>query len=107
MMSISKVFTEHGTIYTTRILSREDMNRQLVKSASCTVNIPEYELTIPASKGQLTTVEGLLRDVVHDLSMDQPLRRIESPDAYEKIEALLNKIKTNLPDNGEDEEGGV
>ena len=42
----------------------------------CEVFIPsrELELTIPpTNRGQLTTVEGLLRDVVTDLSKDQLL----------------------------------
>ncbi|KAJ7356644.1 hypothetical protein DFH08DRAFT_1075774 [Mycena albidolilacea] len=47
------------------------------EGAVYTIYTAEYELTLPASsRGQLTTVEGLVRDVVADLSMDQPLRRI-------------------------------
>ncbi|GJE91067.1 zf-ZPR1-domain-containing protein [Phanerochaete sordida] len=92
-----------GTVYTVRILSREDLNRQLVKSESCTVTIPEFELTIPPHRGQLTTVEGLLRDVATDLSGDQPLRRVENEAAYNKIQAIIDNIKAVLADN-EDEE---
>ncbi|KAH9992414.1 ZPR1 zinc-finger domain-containing protein [Russula vinacea] len=55
------VIRPEGTIYTTRILSRQDLDRQIVKSETCTVTIPEYELTIPASKGKLTTVEGIIQ----------------------------------------------
>ncbi|KAF8966817.1 ZPR1 zinc-finger domain-containing protein [Flammula alnicola] len=67
-----------GTIYTAKILDRTDLNRQIVRSGSCELNIPEFDLTLPPTgRGQLTTVEGLVRDVVADLSMDQPLRRIQ------------------------------
>jgi zinc finger protein len=66
--------------------------------------IPELELTIPASKGQLTTVEGVVRDTFHDLSLDQPLRRIQDPTTYNKIEALLTKLKDILGDDGEEED---
>ncbi|KAL5531321.1 hypothetical protein ACEPAG_4198 [Sanghuangporus baumii] len=92
---------EHGAAYTVRILSREDLDRQLVKSSTCTVIIPEYELTIPPGKGQLTTVEGLIRDVVTDLSADQPLRRIEAEEAYKKIEEILTAFRAILGE-GED-----
>ncbi|CAE6418074.1 unnamed protein product [Rhizoctonia solani] len=95
---------ELGTLYTTRILDRSDLNRQLVKADTCTLVIPELELTIPASKGQLTTVEGVIRDTVRDLSLDQPLRRIQDPTTYEKIEDLLTKLKDIL---GDEEEEGV
>ena len=70
-----------------RVLARDDLDRQIVKSNTCTVSIPEIELTIPPGRGQLTTIEGLIRDIVTDLGADQPLRRVENPAAYEKIEA--------------------
>lgn len=92
-----------GTIYTARILSRRDLNRQLVRSASCTIVIPEFELTLPANRGQLTTVEGLLRDVVADLSGDQPLRRIQDEPSYIKIQAIVDSLKKIL---GDDENEG-
>lgn len=90
-----------GTLYTVRVLTREDLNRQLVRSTSCTVIIPEYELTLPASRGQLTTIEGLIRDIIVDLSGDQPLRCIQDEPTYTKIQALINSLKEIL---GEHEE---
>ncbi|EIM86612.1 zf-ZPR1-domain-containing protein [Stereum hirsutum FP-91666 SS1] len=93
-----------GTVYTARILARSDLDRQVVKSATCTVTLPEYELTIPPSKGQLTTVEGIVRDIVRDLSLDQPLRRIQEPETYAKIQTLVDKLKLILADNGDDED---
>jgi zinc finger protein len=73
----------------------------MVKSETCTVTIPEYELTIPASKGKLTTVEGIINDVIHDLSYDQPLRRIHDEDTYRKIQILIDKLKAIVPDEDE------
>jgi len=94
-----------GTVYTARILNHEDLNRQLVKSASRSVTIPQYELTIPPSRGQLTTVEGLIRDIVADLSTDQPLRKYQDENAYTKIQSIIDGIKAVLGDDeGEDEE---
>ncbi|KAJ7232840.1 zf-ZPR1-domain-containing protein [Mycena haematopus] len=93
-----------GTVYTARILNRSDLDRQIVRSATCEIYIPEYELTLPAStRGQLTTVEGLIRDVVADLSMDQPLRRIQDPEGHAKIETLVLKLKEILGDEEDDE----
>ncbi|KAF9808265.1 hypothetical protein IEO21_07908 [Rhodonia placenta] len=77
-----------GTVYTVRALLREDLNRQLVKSSTCTIEIPEFELTIPAGK---------------DLSADQPLRRIENEAAYTKIQTIIDGFREILADN-EDEE---
>ena len=96
--------TAEGTVYTARILNSEDLNRQLVKSASCSVTIPQYELTIPPSRGQLTTVEGLIRDIAADLSTGQPLRRYQDENAYTKIQSILDNIKVVLGEGEEDEE---
>ncbi|KZP01457.1 zf-ZPR1-domain-containing protein [Calocera viscosa TUFC12733] len=93
---------EHGAMYTVKILNQGDLNRQLVKSEAATVTIPEFELTIPPLRGQLTTVEGTLRDTIQDLAADQPLRRIQDPPTFDKIEALLAKLKEVVPDD-EDE----
>jgi len=100
--------TAEGAVYTARILTHEDLNRQLVKSASCSVTIPQYELTIPPSRGQLTTVEGLIRDIVADLSTDQPLRKYQDENAYTKIQSIIDGIKVVLGDDegeGEEESG--
>lgn len=86
------------------ILNREDLNRQLVKSASCSVKIPQYELTIPPARGQLTTVEGLIRDIAADLSTDQPLRKYQDENAYAKIQSIIDSIKVILGDDEGDEQ---
>ncbi|KAJ8075181.1 nucleolar zinc-finger protein [Marasmius tenuissimus] len=96
-----------GTLYTAKILSRPDLNRQIVRSPNCTIQIPQLELTLPStatSQGQLTTVEGLVRDVVADLSIDQPVRRYQEPGTYEKIEGLIGRLRGILGDD-DDEEG--
>ncbi|KAI0272621.1 zf-ZPR1-domain-containing protein [Gloeopeniophorella convolvens] len=101
------VIRPEGVIYTARILARQDLDRQVVKSETCTVTIPEYELTIPASKGQLTTVEGVIQDVIRDLSLDQPLRRIQDEDTFHKIQALIDKLKAIVPYESEDDATGA
>ncbi|KAG1834913.1 zf-ZPR1-domain-containing protein [Suillus subalutaceus] len=64
---------------------RPDLDRQLIRSEVCSINIPEFQLVLPPSRGQPKTVEGLLRDIVADLSVQQPLRRIQDENAYAKI----------------------
>jgi zinc finger protein len=94
----------NGAVYTARILHRPDLDRQIVRSPTCEIYIAEYELTLPASsRGQLTTVEGLIRDVVADLSMDQPLRRIQDPEGHAKIETLVLKLQEILGDEEEED----
>ncbi|KAI0343176.1 zf-ZPR1-domain-containing protein [Trametopsis cervina] len=93
-----------GVTYTVRMLARPDLDRQLVKSETCTVIIPDFELTIPPNRGQLTTVEGLLRDIVTDLSGEQPFRRIADEAVYNKIQAIIDGIKDILGDDEDEKE---
>lgn len=97
---------ENGTLYTAKILDRSDLDRQIVRSSTCEITIPELDLTLPPTeRGQLTTIEGLIRDITVDLGIDQPLRRIQAPEAYEKIQVLLNKMKAILGDAKDEDDG--
>lgn len=60
-------------------------------------------MTIPPSRGQLTTVEGLIRDIVTDLAADQPLRKYQNEAAYTKIQDILDALNKILGDK----EGGA
>lgn len=56
---------ELGTKITLRITDSSDMSRDLLKSDTCSVNIPEldFELGMAALGGKFTTLEGLLTDI--------------------------------------------
>ncbi|KAG0148244.1 hypothetical protein CROQUDRAFT_655160 [Cronartium quercuum f. sp. fusiforme G11] len=83
-----------GSVYTVKDLcSPADMNRQIIKSEHCVVKIPEFELEIPKGQGKMTTVEGLIRNCIEDLSFNQPARQHTAPEVYEKIEILLAKLE--------------
>jgi zinc finger protein len=88
-----------------RVLCVADLNRQIVRSPTCSIMIPEYQLTLPANRGQLTTVEGLVSNIIADLELDQPLRRVQDESAHGKIDILLASLRTILEgtDGGNDE----
>ncbi|XP_065827417.1 zinc finger protein ZPR1-like [Oscarella lobularis] len=74
---------------------KEDLSRQVVRTETATVTIPELELEIPAKtqKGDVTTVESILMKVTTDLEKEQPLRKAIDIDAYEKIESFIQRVK--------------
>ncbi|XP_046873982.1 zinc finger protein ZPR1 [Hypomesus transpacificus] len=86
---------DQGITYTLKIKSKQDMNREVVKSDSATTRIPELDFEIPpyTQKGALSTIEGLLDRAVAGLEQDQPLRRVSAPEAAEKIEEFIKKLK--------------
>ena len=59
---------------------------------------------MPPVRGQLTTVEGLLRDIVVDLSTDQPLRKYQDGNAHTRIQSIIDSVKAILGDDDEEEE---
>ncbi|KIK93287.1 hypothetical protein PAXRUDRAFT_145398 [Paxillus rubicundulus Ve08.2h10] len=99
------IVREHGVTYTLKVLHRSDLNRQIIRSEACTIEIPEFELQLPPTRGQLTTIEGLLSDIVADLSTNQPLRRIQDESAYNKIQEIIHGLDEIIDGDKDDDEG--
>lgn len=85
-----------GTHYELRPTSIDDMQRQVVKSDTATVKFIELDLEIPAGRGQLTNVEGLLSSVVDDLEMGQEARKEQMPEIYPKVAQIIVKGRQML-----------
>jgi zinc finger protein len=81
-----------------RVEQMEDLDRQVIKTDHCSVQVPELELEIPAGtqEGEITNVEGILRRVKEGLEQEQPRRKEEHPEDFESIEKFLGKIKACL-----------
>lgn len=85
-----------GTHYELRLTSMPDFARQVVKSDSATVKFIELDLEIPAGKGQLSNVEGLLSTVVDDLEMGQEARKEQMPEVYPKVAEIITTARAML-----------
>ena len=59
------------------------------------VKFIELDIEVPAGRGQLTNVEGLLSMILEDLEMQQPDRRAQIPEVWAKIEEIIKKGTTN------------
>lgn len=82
---------ERACTYTVKVTCKEDLDRQVVKSGTCVCSFPELDLEIPAQRGQLTTIEGLLSVVLEDLANDQEARKEQQPEAWQQIEDFIKK----------------
>jgi zinc finger protein len=80
---------QKGSRYELRLTSSPDFARQIVKSDTCIVKFIELDVEVPPGRGQLTNVEGLLSMILEDLEMQQPMRKEQIPEVYEKIEEIL------------------
>ncbi|CAM9761919.1 unnamed protein product [Lampetra fluviatilis] len=86
---------EKGVRYELSVRSPKDLDREVVKAGSATTLIPELDFEIPAftQKGALSTIEGLIDRAVAGLEQDQPERMTQDPQAAEKIDAFVAKLK--------------
>lgn len=85
-----------GTHYELRLTTLEDFSRQVVKSDTATVKFIEMDLEVPAGRGQLTNVEGLLSTVIDDLEMNQEARKEQTPEVAEKVGEIISKGRAML-----------
>ncbi|KEY66958.1 hypothetical protein S7711_05078 [Stachybotrys chartarum IBT 7711] len=85
-----------GTHYELRLTSIPDFSRQVIKADSATVKFIELDLEIPAGRGQLTNVEGLLTTVVDDLEMGQEARKSATPEVHDKVAEIIAKGRAML-----------
>ncbi|KAM3738794.1 hypothetical protein ACB098_09G157500 [Castanea mollissima] len=71
------------------------LNRQVVKSESATIKIPELDFEIPpeAQRGSLSTVEGILVRAADELQALQEERKKVDPQTAEALDQFLLKLK--------------
>jgi zinc finger protein len=93
-------FQLKGAHYELRLTAMPDFERQVVKSDTATVKFIELDVEVPAGKGQLTNVEGLLTTVIDDLAYGQEQRKEEAPEVYAKIEEVIAKGRRMLAGEG-------
>jgi zinc finger protein len=82
---------QKGSRYELRLTTPVDLARQVVKSDTCVVKFIELDIEVPAGRGQLTNVEGLLSTILEDLELHQPARKEQMPEVWAKIEELIEK----------------
>ncbi|KAM9660002.1 zinc finger protein ZPR1 isoform 2-T2 [Trichechus inunguis] len=84
-----------GTRITLHITDPSDMTRDLLKSETCSVEIPEleFELGMAVLGGKFTTLEGLLKDI-RELVTKNPftLGDSSSPGQAEKLQEFSQKL---------------
>uniref|UniRef100_A0A3B1KC61 Zinc finger protein ZPR1 n=1 Tax=Astyanax mexicanus TaxID=7994 RepID=A0A3B1KC61_ASTMX len=87
---------ELGTKITLHLTDSSDMSRDLLKSETCSVLIPEieFELGMGALGGKFTTLEGLLKDIKELVVMKNPFICGDSSttETAEKLEQFGKKI---------------
>ncbi|KAI0130354.1 zinc finger protein zpr1 [Xylariales sp. AK1849] len=90
------VIQPKGTRYELRLTEMPDFGRSVVKSDSAVLKFIELDVEVPAGRGQLTNVEGLLSNIIDDLELGQEARREQATDIYPKIAEIITKGRAML-----------
>jgi zinc finger protein len=85
-----------GAYYELRLTAMEDFERTVVKSDTAVVKFIELDVEVPAGKGQLSNVEGLLTTIIDDLAFSQEKRKEEEPEVFNKVEEVIAKGRKML-----------
>lgn len=80
-----------GSKQTLVVKTASDLDRQLVKSDSASLFIPELEFEIPAGtqKGEINTIEGFLRTAAKNLGVMQREREELTPEVGERVARVI------------------
>jgi len=86
---------DQGVDIEVKVQTKKDLDRQVIKTDSAKVSIPELDFEIPAGsqKGVLTTIEGILDRAIQGLEQDQIVRRAMDPRLAEQIDEFVDKLK--------------
>ena len=87
---------ELGCRYSFTPTEPADLQRQIVKSDTCDVKIADLGLDVPAGRGRLTSIEGLLTGLLDGLNVHQRTGQSIPPDAQANIEATRRKARDVL-----------
>ncbi|KAK8038640.1 zf-ZPR1-domain-containing protein [Apiospora rasikravindrae] len=88
-----------GSRYELRLNDMEDYARTVVKSDNAVVKFIELDVEVPAGRGQLTNVEGLLSSMIDDLELGQEARKEQAPEIHGKIAEIITKGRSMLAGN--------
>ncbi|PVU95282.1 hypothetical protein BB561_001931 [Smittium simulii] len=95
----SGAIADHGTKIILKITDTEDLSRDILKSETCGLEIPEIELklTFGTLGGRFTTIEGLLRQVHDELNRDSQYQGDAAAQERRKLfEGFLQKLDDTI-----------
>lgn len=93
---------EQGCKQTFKVTHEDDLQRQIIKSDTAIFKIQDLDLEVPAGRGRLTNIEGLLSEILADLEAGQKQRKKENPELHTKIDSVVQSLiklmnAANLP----------
>lgn len=84
-----------GRKITLVVTDTKDLSRQLIKSDSASIVLPEIEFEIPpkTQKGEISTIEGVLTQAANNLGLHQRERMEQMPDVGVKVAMIIMQLR--------------
>ena len=84
-----------GVHYSLCVNTRDDLDRQIIKSEHATICLPGLDFEIPpiTQAGSLSTVEGVLTHAAKSLEYMQPQRRAVDAATADKIQHVIDELR--------------
>lgn len=86
---------EKGERIALKVTTADDLNRQIIKSDSCSIQIPQLQLEIPplTQRGTMSTIEGMLKRAAENLQALQPERlRLGDIDNFHRCKKVIDTL---------------
>lgn len=75
------------------VTSKDDLDRDIVRSNFASISIPEIQVEIPpCGKGYMSTLEGFMTSFKEDLEINQDYRREHAPEVADQIDEFIRKL---------------
>jgi zinc finger protein len=84
---------QKGVKFDFRVDNDSDLSRQIIKSDTCVFRIEDIDLEVPAGRGQMTNIEGILSTIAQDLEEKQPERLQVDEELHAKLAAIITLVK--------------
>lgn len=98
--------SKHGTKTTLRVQNEEDLKREVILSDTAAISVPNIELELEEGmeQGVYTTVEGLIKRLLSQLTLANPFAIVDTKPLHSDNEATMHakyrKFLTRLGDIG-------
>jgi len=108
-ISFGGTIQEKGERISLKCTSKADLNRQIIKSDSCTFLIPSLQFEIPPTtqRGVISTLEGILRTAADNLDSIQPERlKLGDLENFHRCRQVILQLRkmAGVENDGDDED---
>lgn len=98
---------EKGETLTLHVTCPDDLNRQIIKSDSASISIPQIDFEIPpgTQRGTISTLEGVLKRAAENLELLQPERlRLGDVENFHRCRRVIKALLVYAGDEQDDDD---